>query len=213
MPEGTKIRQIITLDTPIRQATLHRDGLEDLPLEIGKIIAPLELLSADDASRGYSFSWVERNHNFDFTSPRYFLQVASDQPPRIELTSPESNLDAMLGRPLELAVRASDDHGIGSTTITYRINRRPPKTIALEQSLQNGGGEQSLDWDYRKELPDLKVGDTVSFVAEVADKYPAEIGPQTARSEARRITFLSREEYLAAITKQMERLLTVCEPV
>ena len=50
----------------------------------------------------------------------------------------------MLGRPLELAVRASDDHGIGSTTITYRINRRPPKTIALEQSLQNGGGEQSL---------------------------------------------------------------------
>ena len=208
VPEGTKIRQVITLDTPIRQATLHRDGLEDLPLEIGEDHRTLRITESADASRGYSFSWVERNHDFDFTSPRYFLQVASDQPPRIELTSPESNLDAMLGRPLELAVRASDDHGIGSTTITYRINRRPPKTIALEQSLQNGGGEQSLDWDYRKELPDLKVGDTVSFVAEVADKYPGEIGPQTARSEARRITFLSREEYLAAITKQMERLLT-----
>ena len=98
--------------------------------------------------------------------------------------------------------------GIGSTTATYRINRRPPKTIALEQSLQNGGGEQSLDWDYRKELPDLKVGDTVSFVAEVADKYPGEIDRKrlVPRLVVSRIPFPRR--YLAAITKQMERLLT-----
>ena len=96
VPEGTKIRQVITLDTAIRQATLHRDGLEDLPLEIGEDHRTLRITESADASRGYSFSWVERNHDFDFTSPRYFLQVASDQPPRIELTSPESNLDAML---------------------------------------------------------------------------------------------------------------------
>ncbi len=67
---------------------------------------------------------------------------------------------------------------------------------------------RSLNWDYRKELPDLQVGDSVSFVVEVADKYPGEGGPHRARTESRRITFLSREEYLAAITKQMERLLT-----
>jgi hypothetical protein len=208
VPEETKVSWQLTLDTPIREATLHRDGAEDLPLAIGDDGRTLTLSETAAASRGYSFSWIEDGHGFDFTSPRYFLQVASDQPPRVELTSPESNLNAMPGRPLELTVRAQDDHGIGTTTITYRVNRRPEKTVALATPVSGSGGQQKLDWDYRKELPDLQIGDSVSFVVEVADKYPGEGGAHRVRTESRRITFLSREEYLAEITKQMERLLT-----
>ncbi len=208
VPEETKVGWKLTLDTPIREATLHRDGADDLPLEIGDDGRTLTLAETATASRGYSFSWVEDTHGFDFTSPRYFLQVASDQTPRVELTSPLTNLSAMLGRPLELAVRAHDDHGIGTTTITYRVNRRPEKVITLDKPIVVGAGEQVLDWDYRKELTDLQIGDSVSFVVEVADKYPGEGGPHKVRTETRRISFLSREEYLAEITKQMERLLT-----
>jgi hypothetical protein len=208
VPEETMVHWELTLDTPIRKATLHRDGVDDLPLEVGEDSRTLTLSEAALASRGYSFSWIEDRHGFEFTSPRYFLQVASDQAPRVEITSPEANLNALLGRPLELAVRAQDDHGIGTTTITYRVNRRPEKTIPLPSPVRSGEGAGNLDWDYRKELPDLQIGDSVSFVVEVADRYPGEGGPHRVRTEARRITFLSREEYLAAITKQMERLLT-----
>lgn len=208
VPEETKVRWQLTLDTPIRDATLHRDGAEDQTLEVGADGRTLTLAETASASLGYSFSWTEKAHGFVFTSPRYFLQVASDQSPRIELTSPVNNLSAMLGRPLQLAVRASDDHGIGTTTIICRVNRRPEKSIVLEKPLVSGEGEQTLDWDYRKELPDLQIGDTVSFVVEVADKYPGETGPHRARTDSRRITFLSREDYLAEIQKQMERLLT-----
>ncbi len=208
VPEETKVRWQLTLDTPIRKATLHRDGAEDLPLEIGADGLTLTLEESATASRGYNFSWTEDRHGFDFESPRYFLQVASDQAPRVELTKPEGSLSAMLGRPLQLAVRAQDDHGIGSTTIIYRVNRRPEKTVTLETPLKNGEGEQVIDWDYRKEITDLQVGDTVSFVVEVTDKYPGEAGPHRARTDSRRITFLSREDYLAEVTKQMERLLT-----
>lgn len=208
VPVGTSVSWRLTLDTPIREATLHRDGAEDLPLTIGDDGRSLMLSEAATASRGYSFSWVEKEHGFDFTSPQSFLQVASDQPPRVELTAPAANLNAMIGRRLDLAVRAQDDHGIGATTITYRVNRRPEKTITLATPVDGSGGEQALGWDYRKELPDLQIGDSVSFVVEVADKYPGEAGPHRARTDSRRITFLSREEYLAEITKQMERLLT-----
>ena len=186
----------------------HRDGADDQPLEVGADGRTLTLSETAAASLGYSFSWTEKEHGFVFTSPRYFLQVASDQAPRIELTSPLNNLNAMLGRPLQLAVRAQDDHGIGTTAITCRVNRRPEKSIVLEKPLLNGEGEQQLDWDYRKELPDLQIGDTVSFVVEIADKYPGETGAHRARTDSRRITFLSREDYLAEINKQMERLLT-----
>ena len=208
VPEETKVRWQLTLDTPIREATLHRDGADDLPLEVGADGRTLTLTESASASRGYSFSWTEAHHGFKFNSPRYFLQVASDQAPRVELTTPESNLNALLGRPLELAVRAQDDHGIGTTTVTYRVNRRPEKTITLPTPVRSGEGSQKLDWDYRKELSDLQIGDSVSFVVEVADKYPGEGGAHRARTDSRRITFLSREDYLAAITKQMERLLT-----
>jgi uncharacterized membrane protein YphA (DoxX/SURF4 family) len=208
VPEDTGIHWELELDQAIREATLLRDGEEPLALEVSDGGRRLVIDETVDASRGYSFAWVEKDHGFEFSSPRYYLQVSSDQEPRVELTSPEANLNAMLGRPLELAVRASDDHGIGTTTITYRVNRRPEKTITLPNPVLSGAGEQKLDWDYRKELPDLQIGDTVTFVVGVADKYPGEGGPHLARTDSRRITFLSREEYLAAITKQMERLLT-----
>ena len=35
VPEETKVGWQLTLDTPIREATLHRDGADDLPLEVG----------------------------------------------------------------------------------------------------------------------------------------------------------------------------------
>ena len=77
---------------------------------------------------------------------------------------------------------------------------------SLETPLQNGGGEQKIDWDYREALPDLKVDDTVSFLLEVTDKYPD--GPQVVRSETRRLTILSKEDYLEQIRKKTDRLLS-----
>lgn len=206
VPQETKVHWELTLDRAIRNATLIRDGEEPLILEVTGNGRKLVLDEEVDASRGYSFSWTEKEHGFDFTSPRYYLQVASDQLPQVELTTPDSNLNALLGRELKLGVRARDDHGIGPATITYRVNLRPEKTVPLNMPIENGGGEQFLDWDYREVISDLKVGDSVSFVVEVTDKYPG--GSHKARSETRRMTFLSREEYLAQIEKKKDRLLS-----
>ena len=205
VPQETRIRWKLTLDRPVRDAVLNRDGEEPKRLEIAEG-SELVIEEVVDASRGYSFSWAEKEHGFDFTSPRYFLQVASDQPPRVELLSPATNINALLGRQLDLVVRASDDHGIGASTITYRVNLRQEKSVSLETPLTNGGGEQAIDWDYREALPDLKIGDTVSFLLKVSDKYPD--GPHVVRSETRRITFLSKEDYLEQIRKKKDRLLS-----
>ena len=49
-------------------------------------------------------------------------------------------------RQLDLAVRARDDHGIGATTITYRVNLRPEKTLTIDPPIRSGDGEQALGW-------------------------------------------------------------------
>ena len=208
VPEGTGVKWNLTLDQPISQAAFLRDGEEPMQLDIsedGRKVTFNELVSD---SRGYRFSWVERDHEFKFTSSRYYLQVASDQPPRVELSSPESNLVAMLGRPLQLVVRAQDDHGIAATTIAYRVNHRPEETKVLETPIESGKGDQPIDWDYRTDLPDLNIGDTVAFIVEVQDGYPEPQGPHIVRSETRRITFLSKDEYLEQIGRKRDRLLS-----
>ncbi len=208
VPQGTKLYWTINLDRPIRDAVLHRDGKKPLSLEVSNDGRQVIVEEAVEASRGYNFSWVEKEHGFDFTSPRYYLQVASDQAPRVELISPVSNLLAMIGRPLDLSVRVQDDHGIGSTAIAYRVNQLEEKSIKLKTNPENGKGEQSIDWDYRKVLPELKIGDTVSVTVEVSDRFPGKDGPHLARSDTRRITFLSEKAYLRQIQKNKDSLLT-----
>lgn len=206
VPEGTMINWQFALDRPISEAVFIRDGEQPLKLEISNNGYQVQFRAVAPDSRGYSFTWVDKEHGFNFESSRYYLQVASDQPPQVELISPSANLIAMLGRPLKLITRARDDHSIAAAKVAYRVNRRPEKAVEFPSPIRNG--DQIIDWDYRTALPDLEVGDTVSFAVEVIDRYPGAQGPHQARSETRRITFLSKEEYLKRIEEKKNRLLS-----
>lgn len=208
VPEGTSIGWQLKLDRPISAAQFIPAGQDPVDLEVGSDGLSVTFTEEVAASQGYNFLWVEKDNGYRFTSPRYFLQVASDQPPRVELTSPAGNLVAMAGRPLELAVRAQDDHGLGSTSIVYRVNQLNDQVVKLDQPVASGQGEQTLDWDYRQAIKDLKIGDTISFTIEVSDRYPGPEGAHIVRSETRRLTLLSKEQYLEQIKKQMDRLLS-----
>ena len=208
IPEGTRLTWQVKLDRAVSDAFFVRDNEAPVPIEIlesGRLVK----FSAEVAdSRGYGFSWVDKQHGFEFDSPRYFLQVSSDQAPQVELNSPAGNMVAMLGRPIDFALRARDDHGLDTAKIIYRVNRRDEQATEISEPVQNGQGEQAIDWDYREVLPDLKVGDSVLFSVEVADLYPAPEGPHQARSQSRRVTFLSREDYLKQIDEKKNRLLS-----
>ena len=208
VPQETKLHWKLTLDRPIREAVLNRDGKEPLPLQVTNDGRQVVIEEEVKASRGYSFSWVENEHGFGFTSPRYYLKVATDQAPRVELISPETNLVAMIDRPLSLTARVQDDHGIGSTAVAYRVNQRDEVAVAFKLSSQNGQGDQPIDWDYRETIPDLKIGDTLSFTMEVSDRYPGKGGPHVVRSDTRRMTFLSKRAYLRHIRKMKDSLLS-----
>lgn len=208
VPEGTSVAWQLTLDQAVSAAQFMQDGLQPVELEVDDNGRIVNLRQDVSASRGYRFSWVEKANGFDFESPRYFLQVSADQAPRIELTSPASNLVAMVGRPLNMTVRAHDDHGIASTQIAYRVNKRNETVVDLPSPAETGQGDQPIDWDYRQAIPDLEVGDTVSFTLIASDRYPGPQGPHVVRSDTRQITFLSKEDYLAQIQDKQDRLLS-----
>ena len=207
VPEGTHIEWNLSLDRAVSEASYTPAGGEAKPLEISEDGFTVTMREPATESRAYSFSWVEKDHGFSFKSSNHYLQVAPDQAPRVELTSPKKNLYATLGRKLDLAFRGRDDHGIGESQIAFRVNKIEEQKVKFTSKDLSEGGEQKIDWDYRKALPDLAIGDTVSFVVELTDLYPGAEGPHRARSQARRITILSERDYLRQIYKQKDRLL------
>lgn len=213
VPENTGIQWRLTLDRAVSQAQFVIGDEEAIPLEISDDGRVVTLKRVATESRAYNFSWVERDHGFAYTSPRYYVQVSPDQRPNVELTSPRTDLYATLGRKLDLAFRGRDDYGLGESVISYRVNKTGEAEVAFPVPSVHDGSEQRIDWDYRTVLPDLAVGDSVTFAVELADKYPGANGPQRARSDARRITFLSQEQYLEQIAKQKQRLLSQLQTI
>ncbi|MFT5410003.1 MAG: hypothetical protein ACI9NC_002730, partial [Verrucomicrobiales bacterium] len=208
VPEETQIQWQLTLDRALSEALFTPAGGDPQPLEISADGRTVTMAEVAKESRAYSFSWVEKEHGFSFISPNHYLQVAPDQSPRVEITSPKNNLYATLGRQIDLALRARDDHGIGESLVAYRVNKIEEVKVPFPAAKLGEGTEQPIDWDYRTALPELAIGDAVSFVVEVADSYPGAEGAHRARSQARRVTFLSKEDYLAQIARQRLRLLS-----
>ncbi len=210
VPEGTHIKWQLTLDRAVSKATFNPSAGESQPLVVspdGRTVTMMPYLATQ--SRAYNFSWVERReHGFSFTGPSHYVQVAPDQSPHVEITSPKNNLYATLGRKIDLAYRCRDDHGIGEATISYRVNKSGDEKVTIPLPELSDGSEQRVDWNYLEALPDLKVGDTVSFAIELADRYPGPQGHHRVRSQARRVRFLSKEDYLARIENEKRRLLT-----
>lgn len=207
VPEGTRMNWKLTLDRAVSKAEFRSDQDAAIPLEVSSDGHSVTVQQVAVESRAYSFGWVGKEHGFAFDSPRHYVQVAPDRPPNVELTSPKGNLTATLQRKLNLAFRARDDHGIGETIFAYRVNKTSEVKIPVSQMTPNDGSEQQIDWNYRKALPDLAVGDTLSLAIELTDRYPGADGPHRARSDVRRLQFLSKEDYLQQIEKQKRRLL------
>ena len=208
VPETTRIRWALSLDRAVREATVTFAGQESAPLDISEDGRTVRFEQMATESRAYSFSWVEREHGFVFTSPNNYLQVAPDRPPRVELTSPDRNVYATLGRKLDLAFRGRDDHGIAESVVCYRVDKTEEEKVRFTPAKPIDGTEQTIDWDYRTVLTNLTVGQTVTFAVELADRYPGEDGPHRVRSESRRMQFMSMEDYLAQVEKQKNRLLS-----
>lgn len=206
VPEGVHITWELRLDRPVRKAAFRMDGGVPAASKVSEDGFTVTHSATADASGAYAFAWTEKDYGFKFDSTTYYLQVSPDQRPHVELTRPARNIFATVGRELVLACRLRDDHGIGAAKVIYRQNNTDEQIVPLSLQATAGRSTRELDWDYRDAVKDLNVGDSVSFTLEVSDRYPN--GPHRARSESRRVTFLSEEDYLQKVNERITRLLS-----
>jgi len=223
LPEGSTVRWELELDQAVRRAALACEGEAPINMTVSPDGLRVRADYVVNSSKAYHFSWVEKTQGYDFDSPRHFLQVAPDKAPRVDIISPREDLYAIVGRQIDLAYMARDDYGISKARIVYRLNNGEEHLIGLASNSIKSGAVSETDWDYRKHVKKLKVGDILRIGVEVEDHHPgtigdgptsganapgpSESGPNVTRSRMRRITFLTEEEYLAQLAKRKSRLI------
>jgi len=213
VPEGTRLSWVLHLDRAVSTASVSSSDAESRDLAVSEDGMQVTMEETASSSRSYAFAWTEKSQGYAFKSPSNYLQVQPDEAPQVELTKPERNVFATLGRKLDFAYRGRDDHGIGEASIRYRVNKVEERAVALTPPAPEEQGEVLSDWDYRTVLTNLVVGDTVTFVVEMADRYPGEEGPHRMRSQARRLSVLSENDYLTRMYRQKVRLLTMVKNI
>ena len=107
-------------------------------------------------------------------SPRYTIDVLTDQPPSVMFVKPGRDATASAIEEVFLEARADDDFGIRSLTLTYSVNGGPEETIGLFNSETGGSKEVSAGHTFFLEEFELEPGDFVSYYGTAGDNLAGE---------------------------------------
>ena len=211
--DGATISWQLKLDQAVKKASIHFENGTAIDMQVSSDGLTVNGTHKANASQAYHFKWTEKSEGFKFVSPHHFIQLSPDKSPRVELLTPAEDLYAIIGRQLDISFIARDDFGISKGAIIYRLNNLPEKIVELSDAKIPSGETFTSDWDYRKALPDLKIGDTVRLGVQVEDHFPAATGPNKSRSRQRKLTFVTEEDYLKKLEARKRRLLAKLQTV
>ena len=100
-------------------------------------------------------------------SPKYTIDVLTDQPPSVSFSKPGRDTRASPVEELFLEAKADDDYGISQLLLIYSANGEPEDTIALYDS-RPAPEVTAAHTVYLEEL-ELEPGDLVSYYAQATD--------------------------------------------
>ena len=102
-------------------------------------------------------------------SPRYTIDVLTDQPPSVMFVKPGRDTTANAIEEVFLEARADDDFGVRSLSLTYSVNGGPEETVSLFRSEEGGLKEVSAGHTLFLEEFELEPGDFVSYYGTAGD--------------------------------------------
>jgi len=208
VPEGTEMAWELVCDLPLASAEMIRDEAEASTLALDAAGKIARIARVATKSFSYQFRWKEREHGYAYDDEiHYFVQVIPDSPPQVDLAFPVQDDKATVHKTLTVEFLARDDYGIAKAWIVYQVNDGE-ETRRLIKDYTEPLVEDEARWKLAEadSIPDLKIGDVVTYAIEVADTHEGEDGPQLSRSDSRRLFIVSVPEYLRYVLEKRRRL-------
>jgi len=235
VPQGTELRWRVAYDRPIRNArmlkmeqVLQRSEedpeappqpvLRESPLTEASISADGRTLSAAytaDESFRYRFTFEDAEHGFAYDEQvQHSVHVIPDAEPDVEIVAPRVQQQLATRRKVvDLRYRAGDDYGVVSAAIVYSLNGGDEARIELNTYDNRRIVEGEFEWHLRQAVPELEVGDELTWAVEVVDNHEGEGGAQRGRSAPRRLSVVSVAEYQRYMFEQLRGLTSELQDV
>lgn len=213
VPEGATVAWRLGTDRPLAAAEMLMEDGSVVPLQVSADGREVTHTREPAASFTYSFRWKDRDHGFVHAPPtRHSIRVEPDTAPRVLLAKPTRDLKATPRKQVDVAFEAEDDHGVAEAWIVYTLEGDAVESAEEERvaiPLDAGGPKAAVQashrWDVADSIPDLEPGDVVRFAVEVRDNRPGR--PWLTRSEPRRLTVVTIQEYAQFVVEERDRLL------
>jgi hypothetical protein len=203
--EGSQVEWHLRFASQVSRVEMVRKNLPPLLLAldprglVGRVKAPAV------GSFTYQLRFTEAAYGYTFDEGvEHALRVVPDAAPEVELLQPLEDLMGTMQKNVALTFRALDDFGVDQAALACAVNDGPETRMPIA-SFQGRAVEQ-FRWKVRGNIPQLKEGDVVSYCVVVRDRYPGQKGPHEARSQVRRLTVVSPEEYRKHVAQELEGL-------
>ena len=166
--QGTEVRMAVfpTMGTPAGRLVFDETSDADLTRREDGVLTASFMIEEDGFYQveleGPSGELVE-------ASPRYTIDVLTDQAPSVMFVKPGRDTTANAIEEVFLEARADDDFGVRSLSLTYSVNGGPEETVELFDSEEGGLREISAGHTLFLEEFDLEPGDFVSYYGSAGD--------------------------------------------
>jgi len=210
VPEGTEIEWQLRCDRPLSSAEMIRDEEkakpEPMTLDPDGRLARLTTTATE--SFAYQFCWTEREHGYVYDEDiRYYIQVIPDVAPQVDIIEPTEDQKATVRKKLAIAFQARDDYRVAAGWVVYSLNEGAEQRHDLG-SFRRRLLEKEVVWPLQESIANIKEGDLLTYLIEVADNHAGKEGPYRARSQLRRLYIVSDREYLQYISEKTKKALT-----
>ncbi len=217
VPEGSRLRWTLKTDRPVDRAELFVEGAGATPMTVVDGGRTLTLDDKAQASGAYRvrLHWTLAGRSLVEDGPNHFLGVRTDESPVVRLTWPGEDVrKGTLHKTLRLRYWARDNYGLSGAWLKYKINegqwrRLPIAELAGRREVREG----RFDWGLSDALPNLREGEILTFLVEVADGREADDPGRIGASSSRRIQIVSEEDYLDYSLARRRRFLGLIRPL
>jgi hypothetical protein len=205
--EGSTVEWEIRCDQALAAAQLIPDSGDPLEMVIDDNEPQFARVTMQAGkSLTYGFRWTECEHGFVYQDGALrSLRVTADEAPLVEILPPKPSENATLSKNLAIRFRASDDYGLGQSSIVYSLNGGAEQEHALGD-LTGRQEMREIDWKPAEWITGLKDGDSLSYAITASDNRADERGPNLGRSNPLKLIFLSREDYQQTVQKRRDEL-------
>lgn len=204
VPEGSELEWRVTCDTELADAQILLGIEPPVQAMLEEEGTEVVVRSTVEEPTIYRFRWRRKDTRFVYEDPIHRIYVKPDKKPEVAIVQPRSDIQATVNKTLALKFRARDDYGITKAWLVHTLNdgkeeRLDLGNLPLPEDQEDRDlpryGVWPLVWNLKHEVPDLKVGDKITYSIEVEDVRAADVAGVKQRTPPQHVKVVSFSDY------------------